>query len=62
VIRAILRRSGTSWGWPAITLVLLVPEFGGPVIGGFAWLYPLVQPAARALVAVWLWREAGSPA
>jgi hypothetical protein len=48
------------WAGAAMTALLLVPEFGGPTIGGFAWLYPLIQPAGRALIGVWLWRQASS--
>lgn len=43
-----------------LTLVIIVSEFGGPQLtsGLAAWLYPTIQPAGRALVGVWLWREA----
>jgi hypothetical protein len=43
-----------------LTLVILVPELGGPqlVSGVAAWLYPTIQPAGRALIGIWLWREA----
>lgn len=46
------------WAAAALTLVLLVREFGGPMLPGTDFLYPLLQPAARALIGVWLWREA----
>jgi len=63
-----------AWSWPGLgrwvsavlvaaallTLLILVPELGGPVLFGGAtdWLYPLIQPAGRALIGVWLWRDA----
>lgn len=57
-----------SWRWlgaayaagAALTLLGLVPEFGGPVLWPelSAWLYPAIQPAARAYIGLWLWREA----
>jgi hypothetical protein len=47
-------------GAAGLTLLLIIPELGGPAIGGSAtdWLYPLIQPPGRALIGVWLWREA----
>jgi hypothetical protein len=50
-----------SWAFAAaaaLTLLLLLPEFGGPTVAGTGWLYPLIQPAGRALIGAWLWREA----
>ena len=46
------------WAAAALTFVLLLPELGGPTTPGTDWLYPLLQPAARALIGVWLWRGA----
>lgn len=47
-------------GAALLTLLILVPEIGGPRLPGSAteWLYPAIQPAGRALIGVWLWREA----
>lgn len=47
-------------GAAALTLLILLPEVGGPpLLGGVTeWLYPAIQPAGRALIGVWLWREA----
>lgn len=47
------------WAAAGLTALLLLPEFGVAIaIPGMAWLYPLIQPAGRALIGVWLWREA----
>ena len=48
-------------GGAVVTLVILVPELGGPGLpaGSTEWLYPAIQPAGRALTGVWLWRESG---
>jgi hypothetical protein len=41
----------------ALTLLILLSEIGMPVaVPG--WLYPLIQPAGRTLIGIWLWREA----
>ena len=47
-------------GGAVVTLLILVPEVGGPQLptGSTEWLYPAIQPAGRALMGVWLWREA----
>ncbi len=39
----------------------LSPEFGGPGLPTFldAWLYPVLQPPARLLTALYLWRVPG---
>jgi hypothetical protein len=42
----------------ALTFLLLLPEVGGPTVAGTGWLYPVIQPAGRALIGAWLWREA----
>ena len=42
----------------AITVLNLLPELGVKVPAQTEWLYPLLQPAGRALIGVWLWREA----
>jgi hypothetical protein len=52
--------AGALWAAAALTLLLLVPEFGGPSVPGTAWLYPLIQPAGRTLIGIWLWREAAT--
>jgi hypothetical protein len=38
-------------------------ELGGPVVPSpvDAWLYPLIQPAARTIIGIWLWRRASAP-
>lgn len=43
-----------------LTLGLLSAEAGGPRLpdGLGGWLYPAIQPLGRALIGVWLWREA----
>jgi len=50
--------AGVLWAAAALTFVLLVRELGGPALPGTEWLYPLIQPAGRTLIGVWLWREA----
>ena len=41
-----------------LTVLSLVGGYGGPAVADtlMAWLYPTLQPAARLLVGVWLWR------
>lgn len=41
-----------------LTLTILSGELRGPTLPDMisAWLYPLLQPAARFLIGVWLWR------
>jgi hypothetical protein len=41
-----------------LTLTILSGELRGPTLPDIvsAWLYPLLQPAARFLIGVWLWR------
>jgi hypothetical protein len=47
------------WAGGGLTLMFLLPEFGVRFqIPGSEWFYPLIQPAGRTLVGVWLWREA----
>ena len=43
-----------------LTFSYLLPEFGVPVsLGPLAgWVYPAIQPLARVLIGVWLWRWA----
>lgn len=50
--------SAAFWAAAGLTLLFLLPEFGGPAVPGTTWLYPLIQPAGRALVGVWLWPAA----
>ena len=47
-------------GAALLTLSIIVGELGGPVIPASIsfWIYPAIQPLARALIGVWLWREA----
>lgn len=54
--------AGVLWAAAALTLIILLSEVGGPAIPGTGWLYPLIQPAGRALIGVWLWRGAESEA
>lgn len=46
------------FGAAFLTLAGISGEVGGPTLPPFAstWLYPLLQPAARLLIGVWLWR------
>lgn len=64
---AMWRRSGLSRvvgafyaAAAAMTLEIIYVEVGGtpfvPDAAGF-WLYPLIQPLARTLIGVWLWRH-----
>jgi hypothetical protein len=41
-----------------LTLTGIISELGGPSLPPLLnmWLYPLLQPAARLLIGVWLWR------
>lgn len=43
-----------------LTLMIISGELGGPVLPApiGRWLYPLIQPAARVAIGVWLWRNA----
>lgn len=54
------------FGAAFLTLTGIVVELGGPSLPPFlnAWLYPLLQPAARLLIGIWLWRVVpeGKPA
>lgn len=43
-----------------LTLQIIVVEVGGPQLLPDAldfWVYPLIQPLARSLIGVWLWRN-----
>jgi len=44
-----------------LTLTGIQSELGGPTLPPLlnAWLYPLLQPAARTLIGIWLWRVNG---
>jgi hypothetical protein len=46
------------FGAAFLTLAIISGELRGPTLTPLlqAWLYPLLQPAARALIGVWLWR------
>ena len=46
------------FGAAFLTLTGIVSELGGPTLPPFlnTWLYPLLQPAARLLIGLWLWR------
>ena len=47
------------WAAAGLTLLFLLGELGVDVrVPGSAWLYPLIQPAGRSLIGLWLWREA----
>src|SRR5262245_10669275 len=54
--------TGVLWAAAALTFLILLPELGGPTVSGTDWLYPLIQPAGRTLIGVWLWREAAHEA
>lgn len=43
----------------ALTGFMILREFGLPSVPPVLeeWMYPVVQPLARALIGVWLWRE-----
>lgn len=44
----------------ALTLQIIVVEVGGPQLlpdGLDFWVYPLIQPLARTLIGVWLWKH-----
>jgi len=43
-----------------VTLRYLVPELGWQIPSGAfeTWAYPLIQPIARVLIGIWLWRHA----
>ena len=43
----------------AFTLINLVSNYGGPALlsGALGWIYPVVQPVARVLIGIWLWRS-----
>jgi hypothetical protein len=46
-----------------LTLALLSAELRGPSLPDtlVAWAYPLLQPLARVMIGVWLWRHAWEP-
>jgi Na+-driven multidrug efflux pump len=47
------------FGAALLTALLILVELGGPGLPpavGF-WIYPLLQPLARTLIGVWLWRH-----
>jgi hypothetical protein len=46
-------------GAALLTSLELITELGGPSVQGPLgfWLYPLIQPLARTLIGVWLWRH-----
>ena len=48
------------WGGAGLTLLMMPPEFGAPTVPGTAWLYPVIQPAGRTLIGIWLWQQANS--
>lgn len=52
--------AGAFWAGGALTLMILLPELGGPALQGPDWLEALLQPIGRALIGVWLWREAAT--
>lgn len=69
--RGLSRIVGAFYGGAAaLTLMIIIAEVGGgqllPDPVAF-WLYPLIQPLARTLIGVWLWKhrdedDASSPA
>jgi hypothetical protein len=50
--------SGFYFAAAFLTLTIVSGELRGPTLPDIisAWLYPLLQPAARFLIGVWLWR------
>ena len=50
--------SGLFFFIAAFTLVNLISNYGGPVLlsGALGWIYPVIQPIARVLIGIWLWR------
>lgn len=51
--------SAAFWAAAGLTLLILLPEVGGPSLESHTgWLYPAIQPAGRTLIGVWLWRTA----
>ncbi|MEP7247420.1 MAG: hypothetical protein ABI885_27565 [Gammaproteobacteria bacterium] len=49
-------------GAALLTASLIVVEMGGPGMPSAIepWVYPAIQPLARTLIGVWLWRNAGN--
>lgn len=49
---------GFYFGAAFLTLASIIGELGGPALPPplNMWLYPLLQPAARLLIGVWLWQ------
>ena len=60
--RGLARALGVLYlGAALLTLVILIREVGVNVPSQVdAWSYPVIQPLARTLIGVWLWREARS--
>jgi hypothetical protein len=58
--RGLTRVVGALYAAAALlTALIILVELGGPSLPpavGF-WIYPLVQPLARTLIGVWLWRN-----
>jgi hypothetical protein len=46
----------------ALTVALFLGQIGIPLLPDvvFEWAYPAIQPLGRALIGLWLWREAAS--
>jgi hypothetical protein len=59
--RGLSRVVGALYGAAAaLTLQIIVVEVGGPQLLPEAidfWVYPLIQPLARTLIGVWLWKH-----
>lgn len=49
-------------GAALLTLAIISGELGGPTVPPVlgAWLYPALQPAARATIGLWLWRASSA--
>ena len=49
-------------GAALLTLAIISGELGGPALPPLlsTWLYPLLQPAARATIGIWLWRASSA--
>lgn len=57
--RGLTRTLGLFYfGAAFLTLIGIIGELGGPSLPPLlsTWLYPLLQPAARLLIGIWLWR------
>ena len=64
-LRGLTRIVGAFYAAAALlTLTIIVVELGGPALPPLLdrWFYPAVQPLARLLIGLWLWRNADEAA